>query len=196
MEIENKLNDFVIIFENVLPKNKLSNLLSVCQSKFSNFTDGSILGKKGNEGVNKEIRDVMCWGLGTDWDNMTEVHWANFLKNIFNKSIQKYFAEIKSKHFVDLQLTNIDVLKYEKSGHYNYHTDHHRKLPRTLSLVFFINDNYEGGALSFCTPNEKHEVKIEPKANKLVVFPSNFLYPHCVEPVKSGVRYSIVSWAL
>ena len=36
--------------------------------------------------------------------------------------------------------------------------------------------------------------KIDTKKGDLLIFPSNFLYPHEVEPVTKGVRYSYVSW--
>tara|TARA_R110002094_G_C4832487_1_gene205553 strand:- start:489 stop:620 length:132 start_codon:yes stop_codon:yes gene_type:complete len=40
---------------------------------------------------------------------------------------------------------------------------------------------------------DDYEIKIE--AGDLLLFPSVFLYPHKVEPVTKGERYSFVSWA-
>ena len=37
---------------------------------------------------------------------------------------------------------------------------------------------------------------VEKKANRMIIWPSNFLYPHSVKPVTEGIRYSVVSWAL
>jgi predicted 2-oxoglutarate/Fe(II)-dependent dioxygenase YbiX len=28
----------------------------------------------------------------------------------------------------------------------------------------------------------------------IVFFPSNFMYPHMIEPITKGTRYSIVAW--
>jgi predicted 2-oxoglutarate/Fe(II)-dependent dioxygenase YbiX len=36
---------------------------------------------------------------------------------------------------------------------------------------------------------------IEFKSGDLIIFPSNFVYPHRVETVTGGDRYSYVSWA-
>ena len=33
------------------------------------------------------------------------------------------------------------------------------------------------------------------EAGDVIIFPSNFMYPHRVEPVTKGARYSYVSWA-
>jgi predicted 2-oxoglutarate/Fe(II)-dependent dioxygenase YbiX len=30
----------------------------------------------------------------------------------------------------------------------------------------------------------------------MLIWPSNFLYPHKVNPVKKGIRYSMVCWGL
>ena len=39
-----------------------------------------------------------------------------------------------------------------------------------------------------------HDKEIQLKKGDVLVFPSNFLYPHKVEPVTKGLRYSIISW--
>jgi predicted 2-oxoglutarate/Fe(II)-dependent dioxygenase YbiX len=36
--------------------------------------------------------------------------------------------------------------------------------------------------------------EIKFKQGDLIIFPSIFLYPHRVEPVTKGVRYSFISW--
>ena len=59
-----------------------------------------------------------------------------------------------------------------------------------LSCLVQLNDDFDGGELVFW----QDEV-IEMRAGTVLVFPSNFLYPHRVEQVRSGFRYSGVSWA-
>jgi len=39
------------------------------------------------------------------------------------------------------------------------------------------------------------DTQIKMNTGDVVIFPSNFLYPHKVNPVTKGVRYSCVSWA-
>lgn len=66
--------------------------------------------------------------------------------------------------------------------------DGERKGIPILSIVGSLNDGYEGG--EFLMWGEP----VELKKGDIMVFPSNFLYPHSVTPVTSGVRYSFVSW--
>ena len=67
--------------------------------------------------------------------------------------------------------------------------DGERKGIPTLSIIGILNDDYEGGELIMF-----EDKKIDTKNGDLIIFPSNFLYPHYVAPVTKGVRYSYVSW--
>ena len=58
-----------------------------------------------------------------------------------------------------------------------------------LSCLGLLNDNYEGGEFFILD-----DFKIDLKKGDLLIFPSNFLYPHRVLPVTSGIRYSYISW--
>jgi predicted 2-oxoglutarate/Fe(II)-dependent dioxygenase YbiX len=65
-----------------------------------------------------------------------------------------------------------------------------RKGVPVLSCLAALNDDFEGGEFVLW----QDEV-IPMRAGAVIVFPSSFLYPHRVEPVVSGVRYSCVAWA-
>jgi predicted 2-oxoglutarate/Fe(II)-dependent dioxygenase YbiX len=53
-----------------------------------------------------------------------------------------------------------------------------------------LNEDYEGGEFLF---SSKHEITF--KAGDMLVFPSNFMYPHEVKEIRKGERYSFVAWA-
>jgi predicted 2-oxoglutarate/Fe(II)-dependent dioxygenase YbiX len=65
----------------------------------------------------------------------------------------------------------------------------HKGIP-IISVIGVLNDNYKGGEFIMFD-----NMKIELKQGDVMLFPSNFLYPHRVEPVTEGTRYSFVSWA-
>ena len=67
--------------------------------------------------------------------------------------------------------------------------DGERKGIPILSVLGLLNDNYEGGEFIMF---DDTEIKFE--KGDVLVFPSLFLYTHKVEPVKSGTRYSYISW--
>jgi predicted 2-oxoglutarate/Fe(II)-dependent dioxygenase YbiX len=70
------------------------------------------------------------------------------------------------------------------------------QIPRTMSCILLLNNDYEGGNLCFRNPDGSGEWEVEVKPNRMIIWPSNFLYPHTVKPVTKGKRYSVVAWAL
>ena len=64
-----------------------------------------------------------------------------------------------------------------------------------LSAIFFLNDDYEGGELTFKNTFDDTVEEVEKKAGSIVIWPSNFLFPHAVKPVTSGERFTVVAWA-
>jgi predicted 2-oxoglutarate/Fe(II)-dependent dioxygenase YbiX len=68
--------------------------------------------------------------------------------------------------------------------------DGQRKGIPTLTVLGGLNDDYEGGELMMFGDKQ-----IYLPSGSVIVFPSNFMYPHEVKPVKSGIRYSYVSWS-
>jgi hypothetical protein len=83
----------------------------------------------------------------------------------------------------------LNFIKYGPGQHFQEHHDHGFSYNCTVSLVAYINDDYEGGELAF----RLQKLSIKPKAGDLYIFPSNFMYPHRAMPVHSGTKYSIVT---
>ena len=86
--------------------------------------------------------------------------------------------------------------KYDSDKMMDLHCDHihnmfdgeKRGIP-ILSVLGVLNDDYKGGEFIMF---DDTEVKFD--RGDILVFPSLFLYPHKVQPVKSGTRYSYISW--
>jgi len=92
--------------------------------------------------------------------------------------------------------TQIRYNRYDVDTRMKLHCDHihsmfdgTRKGVPVLSILGCLNDDYEGGDLIFW-----EQEKIELKAGQIMIFPSNFMYPHKVTEVTKGIRYSYVSW--
>lgn len=82
------------------------------------------------------------------------------------------------------------LLRYSTGEKYDQHYDGGTESARSISVVIYLNDDYEGGEIEF--PN--FSVKIKPKAGTLILFPSNYAYSHIAHPVTSGTKYAIVAW--
>ena len=83
----------------------------------------------------------------------------------------------------------MNFIRYGEGQHFQEHADHGWSYVATVSMVAYINDDYEEGGLKF----GKLNLDIKPKAGDLYIFPSTYLFSHRAMPVKSGVKYSIVT---
>jgi predicted 2-oxoglutarate/Fe(II)-dependent dioxygenase YbiX len=84
---------------------------------------------------------------------------------------------------------NMHLLRYDYSGYLPAHQDQGVST-RVLSVLLYLNDDYEGGELEFKHSN----IKIKPEPGSVLFFPSNFLYVHEVHPVTKGPRYALPNW--
>jgi predicted 2-oxoglutarate/Fe(II)-dependent dioxygenase YbiX len=190
------LHNYISVYDEKLPQEVLNNFKKFCKFNL-NLSPGRIVSdsKETNNNVDKNIRNVEVHILqNLNAKTLTESHWTNFLSFVFTKTIEDYQKKFSLNGI--FKVIDIQILKYQKGGHYKFHVDHGLKTPRTYSCIFFVNEDYEGGDLMFRYPGSDKTTKIEKKQNRLIVWPSDFLFPHTVTPVTEGERYSVVAWAL
>jgi len=108
-------------------------------------------------------------------------------ENYFKINISKYSSE---NHFIE----------YDYAGKFDVHTDtiwdvdvkdFNKKPIRKLSSITLLNDTFTGGKLALWHSGTRYSFDFN--AGDIVFFPSFVL--HKVDPVESGVRYSLVSWS-
>jgi len=189
MEIKN----FIKIYDEVLPWNCLSNLIRFANT--SNFKEAKI-GGGDKDTINFNVRKTYTLPLSNLHDSISNVHWFNLLLFFFKENLMRYTKDNNISDIMYKEINAIEILKYENTGFYNWHTDHFADIPRTMSCILLLNNDYEGGNLCFRNPDKSGEWEIEVKPNRMIIWPSNFLYPHTVKPVTKGKRYSVVAWAL
>lgn len=96
----------------------------------------------------------------------------------------------------DLVMTDdsgYEVLRYRKGEQFDVHIDTivgRTEGYRQLSAVCYLNNNYSGGETFF----PRQQIKFRPEPGDILLFPSNFCYPHASLPVTTGTKYSVVTW--
>tara|TARA_R100001079_G_scaffold91246_1_gene53790 strand:- start:124 stop:702 length:579 start_codon:yes stop_codon:yes gene_type:complete len=189
------LLDQIEIYDDVMSKEAIENFLSFV--KKNKFNLASVVDAKSKTSYDKKSRDCYTLSLSNEAKNLAVVHWANFYTKFFVKQITEYKKNLNLNYLTMNKITSIEVLKYKKEGHFHPHTDHNPFIPRTLSCIFMLNDGYEGGDLLFYDPSGKDNIlKINPRAGRLIIWPSSHLFPHAVSPVTNGERYTVVCWTL
>ena len=154
-----EVKDYIIQCDNFLPESILNSLYDYCN--YCQFEDAKILGTDAHL-VNPVVRKTQVRYLHKYRFDMSNAKWYNLLIQFFFKAVDAYQKTLK----VDCQIFgfgDIQILKYVEGGHYTWHTDHHFNLPRTLSIIFYVNEDFEGGELSYKLGNNETIYTIKPK---------------------------------
>jgi hypothetical protein len=135
--------------------------------------------------------------LSVTWSNVK--HKEYIMKRIWD-GLQRYHQELTEwgcTWYASWQgFSEVRFNRYRPDTNMKLHCDHihsmfdgQRKGIPTLTVLGGLNNDYTGGELVFW------EDSIVPlKEGEIMIFPSNFLYPHRVDMVTKGTRYSYVSW--
>ena len=183
-----EIKDYITVNDKFLKLEQISSLVKWLNNQ--KFVEAETV-----SGLQKDIRSASTLNLHYSENSLTNVHWYNFLIFKIKQLIVNYNNSLCSSESSVTQVNDLIALKYEKGDYYKIHTDNHTTLPRTLSVILFLNDDYTGGSVSFhCAKTNKEILNVPPKAGRVIIFPSNFMFPHTVNNVKEGCRYSIVSW--
>ncbi len=191
------IKDYIFV-KNVIPKD-------VCESMVKNIATRAPWTKHQwqNYGV---VKDRKTSFPSTELDIAESTpEQNNILYPYMGQALQAYEERIKENNSFDSFVSNcgLHIACPVRFNRYTVHTQmlaHHdhihslfdgeRKGIQILSIVGLLNDDYEKGGFFFF---DDYEVKLS--AGDILVFPSVFMYPHRVEKVSKGTRYSFVSWA-
>ena len=115
--------------------------------------------------------------------------WSNRLLIIENNSTMK---SINDRIHSLFDLKKYEVHKFSKIMRYfpgdslALHNDDGYSKEMKMSIVFYLNDDYNGGEIYF----DKLNFNIKQRAGSMLIFPSNEEFTHCVKEIQEGpIRY-------
>lgn len=157
---------------------------------------------EGSDSDLTENTPITKWKKWEASDASYEFGYQKFINDSINESTNPILVSIReiianaiydaSKHYasvhnVDLgYLTPLSISKYSTGKEMGPHVDSYEdNRSPVLSVVLYLNDNYQGGELYF----QNQDIKIKPSAGSLIAFPSVKPYLHQSMPVTKGVKY-------
>jgi len=182
-----ELSSYIKIYKNIIPK-------SVCDTSINYLSNVNW--------VSNEFYNYVNNNSVIQIEDKSKYHESDC---VINKELMDISFNILKKYVKDLNFSWFNQWSgishprynyYEKNSEMSFHCDHihslfdgERKGIPTLSIVGCLNENYTGGEIEFFGNTEY-------KLNRgdIVIFPSNFLYPHKVKTIISGERYSYAIW--
>ncbi len=185
--------ELITIVPDVIPLKDIEELmqLTVTQdTKHATIINAQEDGQHKSE-TNVDVRNTFNYDLPPHIDKKLEQAVAGIFTSI---AIPKYNCEFSGEY------DRVQMLGYPPGGHYLPHNDgeHYspekeewvRSMPRDVSMVFFLNEEFGEGELEF----PELGLTIKPKKGMMVMFPSYKEFLHTVKPVTWGHRYSLVCW--
>lgn len=185
---QSKLLDYIHVFENIIP----NDLCDLIVREYKN-TKELVYATIGNSNIeDREVRNVKAILLS---DPLIIAQNQELRKTIDDKihkclfvAMQKYAA---LHNLVEISRdSGFSFLQYDEGNFYKQHVDSFTEQPRAISCSIALNNDFEGGEFTFFDREIKHNLK----KGSVLMFPSNFMYPHEVLPVTKGTRFSIVTW--
>lgn len=109
----------------------------------------------------------------------------------FAKTVWHYLDDYGTRYDQSFSFMEpINVNRYEPGQRYHPHSDAGGNSTRVISALVYLNDDFTGGETEFVLFGEK----VQPKAGRLVIFPSNYAYAHAALPPTEGTKYSAAFW--
>ena len=164
------------------------------------FKDNTVFGKPGEQcQTNTDIRS----STGVSLDDAHEI--TNVIHTAMNNGLDEYKRRVQKIHpnFSYYPVPGamgtrswregIQILDYKKGQEYKFHHDaateprlgeYHRK----ISVILYLKEATKGGGTAFA------HLSVKPKPGYVLIFPSNWCYPHAGEPVSAGKKRVAVTW--
>lgn len=194
------ITDFVKYYPNIIERDICSLIVEELKDL---EPDMGVVGSTRTNGLT-------CTSLHVEENNITWPLLADAIRKIKIKYVDEY---PKYKKFINKNSGEIyDVFEdiggklliqhYPENGNMGEHTDHssQRNYIKTnkridtefshaqLSIIIMLNDDYNGGEFVI------GDKVFEGESGAAIVFPAGFMYPHKVNIVRNGERWSCAAW--
>lgn len=185
----NQLAPGIVTFDNIFP-DSMEYIKRINEEGISWRPAEVLVNENENEsGTNYKARDTDLIMLPHHEDNAPGIL-GEFTQK-FHEAMKPCLDEYMNFHYAKIKgFENPQLLRYGKEQKFHDHIDDHPFFTRRISLTYYLNDDYEGGDVSF----NRFGLRFKAKKNQLLLFPSNFMYNHEVHPVTDGLRYVVVQW--
>lgn len=183
------INGSIAIYDNLIDKNILQNFINIFNNKINNniyFEHAQYFDDKGKLVYAKD-RDYD--GLSLNYAASIDINYSEIFKlinNLYLSAIKDYsnrFEINENLYFSD----DFIISKFSKGQSCELQFSGYTETGRTVSAILSINDDYEGGEISFVN----FDFSIKPKSGTLIIFPSNYAYAYMENIVTNGTKYNV-----
>ncbi len=190
------MNDLIQIIK-ILNEEELKIINDYVDTLF--FQENTVFDSNGKSRIDTSVRS----SLGS---TLSEEHGAtNLLHQRMNESLLVYkekviqinemfqYYPVPGGYGTNSYREAIQSLEYYPGQEYKFHHDisndpNSKEYHRQISIVLYLNDDFEGGGTEFINQTYK------PSPGYGLIFPSNWCFPHSGQKVLSGKKRVAVTW--
>ena len=183
------MKEYILEIKKLLPP-------KICQKVISYFDNNYDDAKFGGEigATDKNVRNCLTRSI-LNPKTFGEKLCSNAIKEKIFESVDHYKKHYNIK--ID-KISQLDILKYEHNNYeagYKFHQDIGLGCSdRQFSISICLNNEFKGGEFVFDLPSG-HFV-VSQNVGDVVMFPSNFMFPHQVNKITEGTRYALIGWVI
>lgn len=171
----------ILVFENVVDNPQ--RFIDIA----SNIDDWQVPKIGTDDGPTVDLNSRSCSILRLNPSFKNPIEWFELAKIIWtygNEYSRNFYIP-----FANMEL--LQMIKYNpNTDFYKPHADDGPDFPRCISSILYLNDVSKGGETHF----DKFNVSVSPKAGRLLMFPSNFVYTHEGRPPINETKHVVVTW--
>lgn len=171
----------IVEIPNFVDPETAANMIKYFETKAEYWGPIAFYGSSGM-GIKDEDPDLAVCGLYDGFFPEIRERYREALTQVFDREVK-----CNTSH----------AQKWDVGGHATPHSDNSAfdGTPTSFEInkyvaILYLNDDYTGGELFF----RDHDIKFKPNAYSLITFPGGVENVHGVHPVKSGTRYTMVSF--
>lgn len=148
-----------------------------------------------------EFLNLKCLDFNTDnFDKINRKTSSNYYNRVFvdNKDLEIYYSKLKIALQNNVNINRFNVIDFSKVNSWinkvvpetNKNDDFHHDMSY-MTAVTYLNDDFEKGEFEY-KDKDSNIHKIKPSTNKTLLMDETLM--HRVSPVKSGIRYSLITF--
>jgi hypothetical protein len=170
----------------------------------SDFIPAGVIGAEKMSKVTSDIALVEQYGADKTWLNGDKVYfWPSHPRYdevralslaTLTPLVEKYCAST-GYEMPPWAIDYFSIIRYQEGGFFRPHQDsiwQPNRQQRTITVIVYLNDDYEGGNLVFAD----RQMNIQPAIGDVVIFPCGPEYIHLSRPIMSGTKYALTLWPL
>lgn len=183
-EIKERPDAGIVVFRNTFPEGK--NLILAAEAE-NMWRQGAVFSGDSAAVASNHRQTLITDISGTKFPQ----EWNQKVHEAVNVGLLQYMDAmgVTGDH-IRIKDEGFQLLKYPPGYFYKSHVDGWTASHRQISVVLYLNGDFDGGGLYFA----KQKYTLQPEAGLMVFFPSNFVYHHAALPCKNGIKYCLVTF--